>query len=94
MRSPGDRSLVGPLSPTLAAQVNLGGLGGARSGVSDQYGGAQDYVATVYWRVGPGGLFDRNRKALAEARVQIANLGLEGRRQEVERHLYDTQATS
>jgi len=82
----------GPLIPTLAAQVYLGGLGGARSGVADQFGGAQDYVATVYWRVGPGGLFDKNRKALAEARVQIANLGLEGRRQEVERQVAEAYA--
>jgi outer membrane protein TolC len=82
----------GPLIPTLAAQVYLGGLGGARSGVPDRFGGAQDYVATLYWRVGPGGLFDGNRKALADAKVQIANLGLEAKRQEVERQVAEAHA--
>jgi outer membrane protein TolC len=82
----------GPLIPTLAAQVSLGGLGGARSGVADRFGGAQDYAATLYWRVGPGGLFDKNRKALADAKVQIANLGLEGKRQDVERQVAEAYA--
>lgn len=79
----------GPLIPTLAAQANLGGLGGGRSGEETRFGGAQDYVATIQWRIGPGGLFDKSRKALAESDVRIANFGLESRRQEVERQVVE-----
>jgi outer membrane protein TolC len=89
-------ALQGPLIPAIAAQVNLGGLGGGRSGVDARFGAAQDYVATIQWRIGQGGLFDRSRKSLAEARVRIANLGLESRQQDLERQVVEahTRAAS
>ncbi len=82
----------GPLIPTLTAQIGLGGLGGAHTGVPDHFGGSQDYAAMLQWRVGPGGLFDQNRKSLLQARVQLASLGLERKRQEVERQVAEAHA--
>ena len=62
----------GPLIPTLGAQGFWGGLGGGHDGIGDTFGGQQDYLVGASWRVGPGGLFDRNRKRSAESRLKIA----------------------
>lgn len=65
---------VGPLIPSLAAQVFGGGLGG---GVNDQWHNFDATSAeqvTLGWRIGPGGLLDRTRQKAAEARVKTAGL--------------------
>ena len=67
-------STYGPLIPSLGAQGFFGGLGGGRSGVPDTFGGEQDYVIGLSWRIGPGGLFDFTRTRAAESRLNTADL--------------------
>jgi len=64
----------GPLIPSLGAQGFWGGLGGGRDGISDTFGGQQDYLVGASWRIGPGGLFDFGRVRSTEARLKIAEL--------------------
>ena len=66
---------VGPLIPTVGAQAFFGGLGGGRSGVGDTFGAQEDYAVGLSWRIGPGGLFDADRKRIAESRLQQAEIG-------------------
>ncbi|MBL9210125.1 MAG: TolC family protein [Opitutaceae bacterium] len=83
----------GPLVPTLGAQVAVGGLGGGPSGssVTRDFDLSADYALGVSWRVGPGGLFDRNRQREAAARERQGEVEMEKtkdaiRRQVVEQH--------
>lgn len=84
---------VGPLLPTIGAQAAFGGLGGGPSGssVTRDFDSSTDYSFGVSWRVGPGGLFDRNRQRETAAREKQLELELEKardlvRRQVVEQH--------
>lgn len=67
----------GPLIPSLGAQAFWGGLGGGKSGGSDSFGGQEDYVVGLSWRIGPGGLFDSSRIHSSEARLNVAKLDSE-----------------
>src|SRR5438128_6161560 len=51
-------AVYGPLIPTAAGQAFFGGLGGGMDSQTGHFGESEDYVASVAWRVGPGGLFD------------------------------------
>jgi outer membrane protein TolC len=86
-------STHGPLIPTLGAQVALGGLGGGPGSASltRDFDVSNDYSFGVSWRVGPGGLLDRNRQretASRERQVEFEREKIqEGiRRQVVEQH--------
>lgn len=83
----------GPLIPTLGAQINYGGLGGGQGSrsVFNQFDVSEDYALGVSWRVGPGGLFDRNRSREMASRERQVELEMEKtrdviRRQVVEQH--------
>lgn len=82
----------GPLIPTLGAQAFWGGLGGGRDGVSDTFGGQQDYLVGANWRIGPGGLFDVGRVRAAKSRLKIAELNLAKARDEVTRQVIEAFA--
>ena len=84
---------VAPLIPTLGAQAVFGGLGGGPSGstVTRDFDSSTDYALGLSWRVGPGGLFDQNRKRETASRERQVELELEKtrdliRRQVVEQH--------
>ncbi len=84
----------GPLIPTLGVQASLGGLGGgpAGSSLTRDFDSSADYAIGLSWRVGPGGIFDRNRQREAAARERQGELELEKvrdliRRQVVEQHV-------
>jgi outer membrane protein TolC len=84
---------VGPLMPTIGAQAAFGGLGGGPSGssVTRDFDSSSDYSFGLSWRIGPGGLFDRNRQRETLAREKQVELELERirdavRRQVVEQH--------
>ncbi len=71
-----DRAHVAPLIPSVQAGYTTGGLGGGTN-VGNQwgnFGSQQDYYLGVGWKIGPGGLFDRQRKNLANAREESASL--------------------
>jgi outer membrane protein TolC len=68
---------LGPLVPSLGAQVFGGGLGGGVGSDAGDFGGSGDYQITLGWRIGPGGLFDRSRIRAAESRAKQADLLIE-----------------
>lgn len=80
-----DGARYGPWIPTFGAQAFWGGLGGGRAGISDSFGGQQDFVVGATWRIGPGGLFDIGRTRSAEARWKIATLSADKLRDEITR---------
>jgi outer membrane protein TolC len=86
-------STHGPMIPTLGAQVSLGGLGGGPGSASftRDFDVSNDYSFGVSWRVGPGGLLDRNRQRETASRERQVELEREKiqesiRRQVVEQH--------
>ena len=79
----------GPLIPSLGAQAFWGGLGGGRDGVSDTFGGQQDYVVGASWRLGPGGLFDFSRSRAAQARLKLAELNSDKLRDDITRQVVE-----
>jgi outer membrane protein TolC len=64
----------GPMIPTVSGQAFFGGLGGARDGTEDTFGGQQNYFVGLTWRLGPGGLFDFTRTRASDARRRAAEL--------------------
>ncbi|MEY4941313.1 MAG: hypothetical protein RIQ93_3048 [Verrucomicrobiota bacterium] len=83
-----------PLIPTVGAQAALGGLGGGSNGspLTRDFDLSGDLSIGVSWRVGPGGLFDRNRQretASRERQVELEQEKLRDaiRRQVVEQHV-------
>ena len=83
----------GPLIPTIGAQASTGGLGGGpgSSSLTRDFDMSSDFALGVSWRVGPGGLFDRNRQretASRERQVELERERIQDsiRRQVVEQH--------
>ena len=83
----------GPLIPTLGAQASIGALGGGPGSASlgRDFDMSSDMSLGVSWRVGPGGLFDRNRQRETASRERQVELEQEKvqdviRRQVVEQH--------
>lgn len=87
-----DGTAFGPLIPTLGAQAFWGGLGGGRDGVADRFGGQQDFLVGVSWKVGPSGLFDAGRVRAAESRWKIATLAGEKLRDDITRQAVEAFA--
>lgn len=69
----------GPLIPDLQVEAMPGRLGAVLS----DFENTEDYAVTVGWKLGPGGLFDPGRSALAHARVRQAEVQLARARQRV-----------
>ncbi|MSU51117.1 MAG: TolC family protein [Opitutus sp.] len=83
----------GPLIPTVGAQISLGALGGGpgSTSIGHDFDSSNDYGIGVSWRIGPGGLFDRNRQRETASRERQVSLEQEKmrdviRRQVVEQH--------
>ncbi len=68
------RSRVAPLLPSLQAGYIGGGLGGGYAGDWGNFGDQQQFFAGLGWKIGPGGLFDRQRRRIAGAQLQSAEL--------------------
>lgn len=69
-----DRARVAPLIPTVQAGYTAGGLGGGYGGRTGNSGTTQDFYIGLGWKIGPGGLFDRQRKVIANSREQATQL--------------------
>jgi len=65
-------AIYGPLIPTVGGQGFFGGLGGGMDSHTGHFGESEDYVASVAWRVGPGGLFDFGNIHARQARLREA----------------------
>lgn len=68
------RSRVAPLVPSVQAGYVGGGLGGGFASDWGNFGDQQDFFVGLGWKIGPGGLFDRQRRKIAAAQVQSAAL--------------------
>jgi outer membrane protein TolC len=64
----------GPIIPTVGGQAFFGGLGGGTDSATGNFGESEDYVASVGWRIGPGGLFDFGNIHTQQARLHSAAL--------------------
>jgi outer membrane protein TolC len=82
-----DGAVIGPLIPSLGASAFLGGLGGGPRDAPGEFGGARDYVLTIHWRIGPGGLFDTGRIRASQARLEASRLETEKAAQRVTREV-------
>src|SRR5438128_5694884 len=65
-------AIDGPLIPSVGGQAFCGGLGGGMDSHTGRFGESEDYVASVAWRVGPGGLFDFGNIHARQARLREA----------------------
>jgi outer membrane protein TolC len=69
-----DRARIAPLIPSVQAGYNFGGLGGGFAGDTGNFGDSQDFYAGLGWKIGPGGLFDKQRQAIAGTREEATVL--------------------
>jgi outer membrane protein TolC len=69
-----DRARIAPLIPSVQAGYNFGGLGGGLAGDMGNFGDSQDFYAGLGWKIGPGGLFDKQRQVIAGAREEATVL--------------------
>jgi outer membrane protein TolC len=69
-----DRARIAPLIPSVQAGYNFGGLGGGFAGDMGNFGDSQDFYAGLGWKIGPGGLFDKQRQVIAGAREEATVL--------------------
>jgi outer membrane protein TolC len=85
---------IGPLIPTVGAQASVGGLGGGTGSTAPghDFDTSNDYALGVSWRVGPGGIFDRNRQRQTAARQRQVELDLEKTRDAIRREVVEQHA--
>lgn len=69
-----ERARVAPMIPSVQAGYGFGGLGGGFNGDMGNFDESQNVFIGLGWKIGPGGLFDRQRKVIANAREEAANL--------------------
>lgn len=69
-----DRSRIAPMIPNVQAGYSVGGLGGGYAGQWGNFDDQQDFFVGLGWKIGPGGLFDRQRQKIAQAREQGVTL--------------------
>jgi outer membrane protein TolC len=79
----------GPWIPALGVQAAIGGLAGGRNGDFQNADDFQDYGLGLSWRVGPGGIGDRSRIQVADARLRIALMEQEQSRENVVREVVE-----
>jgi len=65
-----NRMRIAPLVPSVQAGYGGGGLGGGYAGEFGNFDDQQDFFVGLGWKIGPGGLFDRQRQKIADAREQ------------------------
>jgi outer membrane protein TolC len=68
-----DRTRIAPMIPSVQAGYSVGGLGGGNAGEFGNFDDQQDFFIGLGWKIGPGGLFDRQRQKIADARELQAN---------------------
>lgn len=69
-----DRARIAPMIPSVQAGYSFGGLGGGFNGQMGGFDDTQDMYIGLGWKVGPGGLFDRQRQNIANAREEATML--------------------
>ncbi|MBV6500446.1 MAG: hypothetical protein CJBNEKGG_02924 [Prosthecobacter sp.] len=69
-----ERARVAPMIPSVQAGYGFGGLGGGYNGDMGNFDETQNVFIGLGWKIGPGGLFDRQRKVIAGAQEEAAGL--------------------
>ena len=69
-----ERARVAPMIPNVQAGYSFGGLGGGFNGQMGSFDDTQDMYIGLGWKIGPGGLFDRQRQVIAGAREEATQL--------------------
>jgi outer membrane protein TolC len=69
-----ERARLAPVIPNLRTGYAFGGLAGGITGDPGTLGDSNDYFVGLGWKIGPGGLFDKQSQNLAETRKQAAAL--------------------
>jgi outer membrane protein TolC len=85
-------AVYGPIIPNLGAQVFAGGLGGGIDNGPKTFGASEDYVLTLGWKIGPGGLFDRGRIKASESRLKVAELTTAKQQDQITRQVVENVA--
>ena len=69
-----DRARVAPMIPNVQAGYSFGGLGGGYNGDVSNFDDAQNMYIGLGWKIGPGGLFDKQRQIIAGAQEEATQL--------------------
>lgn len=69
-----DRARVAPMIPNVQAGYGFGGLGGGYNGSMGNFDDTQNMYIGLGWKIGPGGLFDKQRQIIAGAQEEATKL--------------------
>ena len=69
-----DRARVAPMIPNVQAGYSFGGLGGGFNGDFGNFDDTQSMYIGLGWKIGPGGLFDKQRQVIAGAQEEATKL--------------------
>jgi outer membrane protein TolC len=69
-----DRARIAPMIPNVQGGYTIGGLGGGYGSQTGNFGRQQDFFFGLGWKIGPGGLFDKERQNIANARARATDL--------------------
>ncbi|MFM2167135.1 MAG: hypothetical protein RIS79_1506 [Verrucomicrobiota bacterium] len=69
-----DRARVAPMIPNVQAGYSFGGLGGGFNGDVSNFDETQNMYIGLGWKIGPGGLFDKQRQIIAGAQEEATKL--------------------
>jgi outer membrane protein TolC len=69
-----DRARVAPMIPNVQAGYSFGGLGGGYNGSWNNFDDTQNMYIGLGWKIGPGGLFDKQRQVIAGAQEEATKL--------------------
>ena len=69
-----DRARVAPMIPNVQAGYSFGGLGGGYNGDVSNFDDTQNMYIGLGWKIGPGGLFDKQRQIIAGAQEEATKL--------------------
>jgi outer membrane protein TolC len=80
--------------PNLQAGYGAGGLGGGFGNTTGNFEDTQDFYIGLGWKIGPGGLFDKQRKVIASAREEATSLQSEQIKAAIGREVVEAAAKS
>jgi outer membrane protein TolC len=89
-----ERARLAPVIPNLRAGYTGGGLGGGIVGDVGGFNDAQDFFVGFGWKIGPGGLFDKQSQNIAEARKAAAGLESDRVKAAIGREVVDAMTRS
>ena len=69
-----DRARMAPMIPSVQAGYSFGGLGGGYNGSWNNFDVTQNVYIGLGWKIGPGGLFDKQRQLIAGAQEEATKL--------------------